>query len=420
MKYILVSIFIFWGCKSSNEGTLSDVQNKHNSDNSERSFDSVDDSLDKLLGEQYEGGSKANEDKLINKLAIMSVDSMKKRFPVGPGKVVPRDVHGKSHGCLFGYLKTNNELLPKDLRVGVFKENSTKSIVMRYSSNDKSETFKDFREDIRGLGLKVMNVNGVEGQSQDFLFLGAEEFFIKDNAFYVDFLEVLLNNSKAWAGMWLAWNDLKGAIDVGTDMVRNALFYSNPLEIPFFSAVPYRLGKVLDEDGGSNAQRRAVKYRIQERDCDGSSAKSLSLTSKKAVKKVLDLPPKTLMEKDFLRKNLQQEIGSSKACLTFSIQIRDPADKLKYPVEDSTISWKNQYMDVAEIVIFPQTFDEPGMRSFCENLSFSPWNTLDEHKPLGRINRARKAIYEATKKYRHSMNGVDNYREPTDFTMRLD
>ena len=59
------------------------------------------------------------------------------------------------------------------------------------------------------------------------------------------------------------------------------------------------------------------------------------------------------------------------------------------------------------------------MNNFCENLKFSPWHTLPEHQPLGRINRARQKIYEAVSDYRHKRNGVSDYHEPTDFSMSL-
>jgi hypothetical protein len=37
--------------------------------------------------------------------------------------------------------------------------------------------------------------------------------------------------------------------------------------------------------------------------------------------------------------------------------------------------------------------------------AFSPWNGLAAHQPLGAINRARKAIYEASARFRLSHNG---------------
>jgi hypothetical protein len=82
------------------------------------------------------------------------------------------------------------------------------------------------------------------------------------------------------------------------------------------------------------------------------------------------------------------------------------------PVEDPTIPWDAPYQKVATIRIPPQTFDTPEQLAFCENLSFTPWHALPEHRPLGGINRARKAVYAAVSAQRHELNGVPE-REPT-------
>jgi hypothetical protein len=37
--------------------------------------------------------------------------------------------------------------------------------------------------------------------------------------------------------------------------------------------------------------------------------------------------------------------------------------------------------------------------------AFSPWNGLTDHQPLGQINRVRKAIYEASARFRLTHNG---------------
>ncbi|MCW3111266.1 MAG: catalase, partial [Segetibacter sp.] len=57
------------------------------------------------------------------------------------------------------------------------------------------------------------------------------------------------------------------------------------------------------------------------------------------------------------------------------------------------------------IEIHPQNFDTPDQIAFGENLTFSPWHCLKEHQPLGGINRARKAAYEAISKFRLERNG---------------
>ncbi len=53
---------------------------------------------------------------------------------------------------------------------------------------------------------------------------------------------------------------------------------------------------------------------------------------------------------------------------------------------------------------------------FCENLSFSPWHSLPEHRPLGLVNRVRKVAYREISRLRHDLNkaprrGADRRRD---------
>ena len=47
-----------------------------------------------------------------------------------------------------------------------------------------------------------------------------------------------------------------------------------------------------------------------------------------------------------------------------------------------------------------------------ENLSFTPWHSLPEHRPIGGINRVRKAVYLAVSTLRHRLNQAPRV-EPT-------
>lgn len=71
--------------------------------------------------------------------------------------------------------------------------------------------------------------------------------------------------------------------------------------------------------------------------------------------------------------------------------------------------WKESdapFYKVATLTIPQQTFDTPAQNQMCENLSFSPWHALPEHRPLGAANRMRKVIYDHISRVRHQMNAV--------------
>jgi hypothetical protein len=79
------------------------------------------------------------------------------------------------------------------------------------------------------------------------------------------------------------------------------------------------------------------------------------------------------------------------------------------PVEDPMVEWseaRSPFIKVAEIRIPPQSFRGEEQLTICENLSFTPWHALPEHRPLGGINRMRKTVYETISKLRHQMNAA--------------
>jgi hypothetical protein len=49
---------------------------------------------------------------------------------------------------------------------------------------------------------------------------------------------------------------------------------------------------------------------------------------------------------------------------------------------------------------------------FAKRLSYNPWHSIAEHRPLGNQSRARKRMYLALSTLRHEMNAVPHF-EPT-------
>jgi hypothetical protein len=79
------------------------------------------------------------------------------------------------------------------------------------------------------------------------------------------------------------------------------------------------------------------------------------------------------------------------------------------PIEDPTIEWseaKSPFVKVATIQIPSQQFNSPDQVTACENLTYTPWHALASQRPLGGINRARKAAYRVMTIARHFRNGA--------------
>ena len=85
------------------------------------------------------------------------------------------------------------------------------------------------------------------------------------------------------------------------------------------------------------------------------------------------------------------------------------------PIEDASVQWPEKLspsIKLARIKIPAQSFDSPEQLAFARNLSYNPWHTLAEHRPLGNQNRARKQIYLETSKFRQQIN-AEPHIEPT-------
>jgi hypothetical protein len=91
-------------------------------------------------------------------------------------------------------------------------------------------------------------------------------------------------------------------------------------------------------------------------------------------------------------------------------------DAKKMPIEDTTIEWTSPFRRVATITIPAQDFRNPEQIALAEHLSFTPWHTLAEHRPLGGINRIRRSAYAASSAVRHQLNGVAE-KEPISGTV---
>ena len=118
---------------------------------------------------------------------------------------------------------------------------------------------------------------------------------------------------------------------------------------------------------------------------------------------------------DFLRDNMRKQLSQGQACFDFLVQLR--THPLKMPIEDPTIEWDEKdapFFPVARITIPSQKFDSPEQQAQCENLSFTPRHTIQDHQPMGGINRVRQTVYETVSRIRHEINGKIRL-EPTGF-----
>lgn len=89
----------------------------------------------------------------------------------------------------------------------------------------------------------------------------------------------------------------------------------------------------------------------------------------------------------------------------------------KMPIEDSSIVWPENlspYIPIARITAKPQIAWSPHRSKIIDDgMRFSPWNGVEEHRPLGSLMRLRKKAYEMSSKFRND-NNQEKIKEPTD------
>ena len=273
------------------------------------------------------------------------------------------------------------ESIPPEYRHGIFAQPQSFKAWVRLSPG-QSEIQSDRESHARGFAIKLLGVPGEkldsgEKTTQDFILLHSPIFFTGDNNDYVRLIPNMDNllgildfrahtyklfSMMAYVAKILSWTD-------------------NPFTHSFYSTTPYRLGNLM-----------AVKYAI--RPCTPIAVEYHTGPSqmRAAIRATLD------------------PISGQEVCYNFYVQKR--VDPCTEPIEDPTIPWNTEMVHVARLTIPKQNFMYQDQYDFCESLSFNPWHSLAQHKPLGAINHVRKMVYEESRKMRGE-NGKYTSPEPT-------
>jgi hypothetical protein len=319
-----------------------------------------------LAREDPPPGEQAHIDSLIRRLRA----KMERDYAAGR---MLRDAHPKMHGCVRAEFSINADL-PQDLAIGVFQRERTYQAWMRFS-NSSGSVAPDSKGDIRGVAIKLMSVEGTkllpdetDGTTHDFILISDDRFVTRDVAEFDRLVGALTGGPLKM--LWFFVCNPRAARNLLTGLKR----FSNPLTIRYFSCVPYLLGS------------RAVKY---------------SLTPRNAH----DEAPPANPSEDYLKEAMARQLASSAAVFDFAIQFQ--MDPKAMPIEDPGVRWEeavSPFHKVGTITIPAQVFDTPARQEFGDNLSFNPWRSLPEHRPLGGISRARLQVYQALSSFRHERN----------------
>ncbi|RAI71040.1 catalase [Pseudomonas fluorescens] len=297
-----------------------------------------------------------------------------------------RDAHAKAHGCVKAEVQVLPEL-PGELRQGVFSEpGKTWQATMRLSNGNAYPQFDSIR-DARGMAIKLLDVPGKQllsdqqGRSeQDFVMFSHPNFFVSNVAEYRQNVAAQADGKKIMA-FFPGWDPRAWQVrHLFIALATLSPAPSSPTRTTYFSVSPYKFGE-------ANAKFRVIP--------DPANCPAYSL------------PEQNRKLPNFLRNALNQQLSTDRVPACFALQVQRQDANKYMPIEDTSIEWRESdapFETVARIKVPAQDFDTPALNLQCDNQSFNPWFGIEAHRPIGGINRLRKAVYEAVSDYRHSRN----------------
>jgi hypothetical protein len=284
------------------------------------------------------------------------------------GGTASRALHAKGHVGAVGELLVSSGL-PEALRVAVFSEPRSWPVYVRFSSGSGHHQH-DRTLDVRGLALKLVGVPGrklipglEDKRTQDFLLIQTPATSFRTPDEFVAFVRA------AAGGPALLLPRLIGALGLGRGLGVLKGLASMPkvtslATVPFHTALPLRFGAT------------AAKLALFP---EGPSAGPATGGAQA------------------LREDLVSRLRSGP--LTWSLRAQLFVDERTTPIEDASVRWpedRTPFHELARLVLPQQDVtSESGAKQEeqIDRMSFDPWHSVEELRPLGAMMRARSAAY---------------------------
>lgn len=322
------------------------------------------------LGEQTLLG---NEDALASEMSSLIKQVTRTRAEKGP---IKRFNQAKSLGCFSGNFTVMDDM-PEQFKQGLFSEPRTFPAFMRFAN---ASTVDDADKDLRGLSIRVSEINAQtiwgEPGTQDFVLNSHPVLFASSPEEFLDFIRAQRDDSI----LSFFLNPFDSHLKALFILLKARDNHTSPFDIRYWSTTPFRHGKA----------GTAVKYSV------------------KPCSEYQSGEPEQYSQ-NYLRAAMQNHLQQHSVCFDFMVQSQTDAQSM--PIEDPSVEWDEQespFVTVARIEFSDQAFLSKEALQQCEVVSFNPWQALESHKPLGRMNYVRRQIYAELSNFRHMMNKVEN------------
>jgi Animal haem peroxidase/Catalase len=321
--------------------------------------------------ERYAGGSAEAERLIFADLArdIMDIQLANKKKT--RASEIQRTFHAK---CVLGVANAKLRILPdvpKHLQVGYIQPGAEYTTTVRLS-NANGARRPDYERDMRGAALRV---KVSDNECHDLLMTNFPVSHARNACQFVIF-------AKAMAGSKLLILP-RLILDVGLletiRMLRNVSKGARRVDSLALERYWSR-GAILWGGAGP------VRYQLRPAD-DRPKAPEASRT-----------------DYDYLHHEIADRLRNGEMRFDLSVQLY--VDERRTPIEDGAIEWteaNSAAIQVATLTIPQQDIDAAEGRAkerLVDQMVFNPWNTTEDFRPLGNLNRARKAIYAASSAHR--------------------
>jgi hypothetical protein len=305
-----------------------------------------------------------------------------------------RASHAKSTACVIGKLIVAPEL-PPELAQGLFAEPGTFDVAVRFAQGP-GEKLGDRVSTHRGMSIKVFGVEGTklpghDAPTQDFVLASGTTFpagtaggFLSQAKKIGLTVPMPEGVKSAAASVARSINKVLNAVGAGPSPTLD--FYGHPFSHPlveeYFSQCPVRFGDHVAKIGAfpvATEQHALADWQLDpHQDEDGFRHAAVDyFESKDAV---------------------------------FELRAQLWTDAETQPIEDTSVDWptsESPYRTVATIRLPRQSAYGPErVRYFDEVMTFRPAHSLEAHRPLGGVMRARMQVYQALSDFRHQENGI--------------
>lgn len=294
---------------------------------------------------------------------------------------IARGLHAKANASFLARFEVLADV-PEDARVGLFATPKTYDAVVRFS-NGAGRRQSDKQPDVRGLGVKLLGVDGkklIPGmedvKTQDFLAIRSPATPVRDADEFLKLIRAAKTPALAPFSLLFSVGPFRLPGLLGA-VVKSLNAPTKPLaETSYFSAAPITYGPY------------AVHFAF------------LPTSGPAPDERSADHPVVRGVGTDSLGEAIDADVARRDLVWDFCVQFYK--DDATTPIEDNAVEWTPEaapFVRVGRLTIptqDPRSARGKKVSAWVETLSFDPWHARSDLRPIGSIMRARNHAYRVS------------------------